>query len=220
MTAREQHYAASTRRALKNLALIGEEVRHARVALGMAQRVLARTVRMSQSKISRVEAGKILQLSLIDATRIAGAVGLDLSVKTYVSERRPRDAAQLRRLRELLAHVAHPLTFRIEAVLPSTPERPFEQRAWDALLSGGGQQTGVELEVQLYDLQAQIRRILIKSRDAEVDHLLVAVADTRTNRRVLRDNSALLAELPMLAKRDVVEALEAGRHPGSGIVLF
>ncbi len=176
---KEQRYASSTRRGERLLQSFGEEVRHARIGLGLSQQSLAASVRTSQSKICRLEAGKLRSLSVLDATRVAAAVGLDLAVKAYPSERRPRDVAQMKRLTALLAEVRPPLKFRIEVPLPSTGPYP-EQRAWDSLIEGDGEETAVELEVSLYDVQAQTRRIFIKQRDGRPDHLLVVVADTRT----------------------------------------
>lgn len=218
MATREQRYASSTRRGERLLRSVGEEVRHARIALGLSQQRLAGAARVSQPKISRLEAGELRSLSFLDASRVAGAVGLDLSVKAYPSEKRPRDVAQMKRLVALLANVCLPLRFRIEVPLPSTGPYP-EQRAWDSLIDGDGEETAVELEVSLYDM-AQTRRIFIKQRDGQPDHLLVVVADTRSNRRVLNASADLLQGLPILRRRDVIQALRAGRHPPTGIVLF
>lgn len=218
MPPREQRYSASTRRGERLLLLLGEEVRHARVALGLTQRQLGHSARMSQTRISRIEAGRLASLSFLDAARVTAATGLDLSVKSYPSVRRPRDAGQLKRLEALLANVRPPLTYRLEAPLPSTGPLP-EQRAWDAMVEGGGEQTAVELEVRLHDIQAQLRRILLKKRDGQPDRLLIVVADTRANRRVLAEHGGLLAELPRQSVSTVLDALRQGRHPPSGIVL-
>jgi transcriptional regulator with XRE-family HTH domain len=220
MTAREQRFAAANRLGKKLLRTFGEELRHARMALGLSQRAVAVAARTSQTKICRVEAGTLTTLSFIDAARVAAAVGLDLFVKAYPSQRRPRDKAQLRPLNELLANVALPLTFRMEAGLPSSAGPYPEQRAWDAMVEGDGEDTAFELESSLYDMQAQFRRIFLKQRDGHPDHLVVVVADTRHNRRVLAESEDLLRELPILSKADVIAALKAGRHPPSGVVLF
>jgi transcriptional regulator with XRE-family HTH domain len=199
--------------------MFGEEVRHARIALGTSQGSLAAAARMSQSKICRIEAGKLKSLSFLDASRVAAAVGLDLFVKAYPSERRPRDIGQMKLLAAFLSNVRGPLRFRTEVPLPSTGLYP-DQRAWDAMIDGDGEETAVELEASLYDVQAQTRRIFLKQRDGHPDHLLVIVAGTRSNRRVLAASTDLLPNLRTLKRRDVVAALRAGRHPGTGIVLF
>lgn len=174
---------------------------------------------MSQPQISRAEAGKLITLSVIDASRIAAAVGLDLSIRTYPGSRRPRDAPSLNRLRAFLANARPPLAFRLEVPLPSTGPYP-EQRAWDAVLEGDGAETAIELEARLYDFQAQTRRILLKQRDDPGKGLLLVVANTVANRRVLEEHGDMLARLSRLRTRDVVAALSAGKHPPTGIVLF
>ena len=219
MATREQRYAAGTRRGERLLNIYGEEVRHARLALGLSQTQVVVVARMSQAKLSRIEAGALRSLSFIDAARVAKAVGLDLSVKAYPSERRPRDAGQMRRLVALLSYVSAPLRFRTEVPLPS--DGPFpDQRAWDALIDGDGEETAVELEVSLYDIQAQTRRIFLKQRDGKPDHLLIVVADTRSNRRVLALSADVLQGFPILRRRDVIQALSDGKHPPTGLVLF
>lgn len=141
---------------------------------------------MSHAKVSRIEAGGSPSLSLLDAVLLADAVGLDLSVKAYPGRTPTRDAGHARRLQSVLAHVGPPLRYRTEALLPARDGVP-ERRAWDALLFDAGGQTGVELEQRLYDVQSQTRRILLKWRDSGAERLLLVVADTRTNRRVLAE---------------------------------
>ena len=51
------------------------------------------------------------------------------------------------------------------------------------------------------------------------DHFLLLVADARTNRQVLREHPDLFADLPRLRQSRVIAALDAGRHPGTGLVL-
>ena len=210
--------AGGTRRGERLLQTLAGEVRDARIALGIPQKDVARSVNMSQSRISRLEAGKLRGLSLLDAARVASAVGLDVWMRLFPSARRPRDAGSLIRLRGLLGNVAPPLRYRLEVPLPSTGAY-LDQRAWDAVIEGLDEETAVEVELRLYDIQAQFRRIFLKQRDGRLDRLLIVVADTRVNRRVLAENSELLAQLPRLRTSTVIAALRAGQHPPSGIVL-
>jgi hypothetical protein len=46
------------------------------------------------------------------------------------------------------------------------------------------------------------------------------MAATRTNRRVLAEFTVLLPDLPRLRTQLVLEALETGQHPPSGIILI
>jgi hypothetical protein len=79
--------------------------------------------------------------------------------------------------------------------------------------------TAIELEMRLRDIQAVRRRIDLKRRDDPTEHFLLLVADTRTNRRILSEFDRLFADLPRLRPTAVKAALQAGRHPGTGIVL-
>jgi hypothetical protein len=79
---------------------------------------------------------------------------------------------------------------------------------------------GVELEVKLYDAQAQTRRINLKWRDSGVARCLLVVADTKHNRRVLREFPAYFSEWPRLRAQDVLDCLAAGRLPATGLILL
>jgi transcriptional regulator with XRE-family HTH domain len=215
----ERPYDRGKRRGVRLMSSFGNDLRDARVSLGLSQAAVASAVRMPASKISRIERSELPSLSIIDAALIASAVGLDLSLKTYPGGGPIRDAAQARRINGLLAHVAEPLLNRTEAPLPQRDGVP-DQRSWDALISDADEDIGVELEVKLYDAQAQTRRIKLKWRDSGVARCLLVVADTKHNRRVLREFSEYFAEWPRLATKDVLDALEAGRLPPTGLILF
>ena len=184
----------------------------------MTQKQVAKLAGTSQATVSRVESGKIRQLSFIVAAQIDAAVGSDLWVKTYPSGHRPRDLAQLLRLDTFHANGVAPLRHRREVPLPVIGPHP-DQRAWDATIEDGHEVMAVEFEVRLYDYQAQLRRIRLKQRDGQPDRLLVVVADTSRNRRVLREFGPLDQDLPHLLSKEVVADLRAGRLPRTGIVL-
>ncbi len=173
----------------------------------------------ARAEISRIEAGKLGSLSIIDAALVANAVGLDLSVKTYPGGGRPRDAAHAARLQRLLAEVRPPLRCRTEVPLPRRTDLP-EQRAWDATIDGAGETTAIELEMRLHDIQDQVRRLNLKRRDGAPDRLLLVVADTRANRRVLCEYPEIFVELPRLQTSHVLRELRSGRHPPTGLVLI
>lgn len=215
----ERAFHRALRRGEMTLRTLGNEVRHARHAAGISQASLGRVVGMSDAKVSRIEAGSSHRLALIDAVLLADAVGLDLSVKTYPGRSPTRDAAHARRLQSLLSHVGQPLRHRTEVPLPARDGVP-ERRAWDALIRDSDGDTGVELEQRLYDVQSQTRRILLKWRDSGVERLLVVLADTRTNRRVLAEFSDYFQALPRLKTSHVLRLLEAGRRPPTGLILF
>jgi hypothetical protein len=63
------------------------------------------------------------------------------------------------------------------------------------------------------------RRLELKRRDDPVDNLLVLVADTDINRRVLREYPGLFPGLARLTFREMTRFLAAGLHPPSCLVL-
>jgi hypothetical protein len=64
------------------------------------------------------------------------------------------------------------------------------------------------------------RRLALKLRDGGVDVLILVVADTAWNRRVVREHrEALRGQLP-LDSRDVLAALRVGRLPAANGLLF
>lgn len=188
------------------------------MTLGQSQRHVAGSVHISRSVYSRIERGKLAHLSVMLAARIAAVLGLDLYVRVYPGAAPIRDAAQAERLRRVLDCVGPPLGFRTEVPLRATTNPP-EQRSWDAVLFDSSKRTAVELEMRLYDVQAQTRRLFLKQRDDAPDQLLLIVADTRANRRVLREYAELLAQLPRLKTSRVLAQLRRGGHPPGGLML-
>ena len=221
MAASERALSRGSRRAERLLAEFGSEVAEVRRSAGVSQRELGRRTGVSASKVSRLEAGRLKSLSIWDASRIAAVIGLDLHVRAYPGGPRLRDAAHSERLQRLLRHTGPPLIARTEVPLPQRADQPTELRAWDAIVTAGPgrERTAIELEMRLRDAQALERRLSAKRRDDPVAYFLLAVADTRTNRRLLADGVAAFADLPRLKKSVVDKALAAGRHPGSGVVL-
>lgn len=197
---------------------LGDELRDQRLTLGRSQQAVADAARISRARLSRIENGKVPRLSILEASQIAAVLGLDLSVRAYPGGSPVCDSAHAERLRGILGHAHIPLSCRTEVPLPAVAGRP-EQRAWDGMIRGAGRRTGVELEMRLRDGQAAERRLNLKRRDDPVDGFLLLIADTRTNRRVLREFPDLFGDLARLRQRTVIGALEAGEHPPTGLLL-
>ena len=157
-------------------------------------------------------------LSIVEASRIAGILGLDLSVRLYPGQGPLRDEAHSSRLSRVLEHVRPPFRYRTEVPLPAQPLHS-ELRAWDAMITGAGRRTAVELEMRLRDGQALERRVALKRRDDPTDEFVLIVADTHGNRRVLASSPGLFADLPRLGPSRVTAALEAGRHPPTSLIV-
>jgi hypothetical protein len=78
----------------------------------------------------------------------------------------------------------------------------------------------IEAETRLHDVQALLRRMAAKRRDGAADRLVLVVADTRTNRDVVRiARGEFLAVFPADA-RSTWSALGDGLPPtDDGMVL-
>ena len=209
-----------TRRGRRILGTLGEEFREQRLAAGVSQRLVADAARITRPRYSDIENARIERLSIVEASRIASVLGLDLAVRTYPGGLPLRDAAHAERLRRFLEHVRPPLRYRVDVPLPQRPEAGTEQRAWDAVLYGSGRRTAIELEMRLRDIQATIRRHAMKRRDDPVDGFVHVLADTRTNRRVYAQYRDLWPDLPKLRTSRVLAMLEAGEHPPGGIIFI
>jgi len=143
-------------------------------------------------------------------------LGLDLVLRTYPAGDPIRDRAQLALLERFRT--------RLHAILEWRTEVPLgiegDLRAWDAVIKGPGWRIGVEAETALDDVQAVERRLALKRRDGDVDHVILLIAETRRNRRALAATPASFGDLP-LHTRELLAALAVGRDPGqSGIVVL
>jgi hypothetical protein len=162
-----------------------------------------------------LEHGELPTLSITDACLIAAVVGLDFSARLYPNGATVRDAAQAPRLLAFLSNVGAPLTYRTDVPLPRLGDLP-ELRAWDAVIRGGGERTGIEFESRITDMQATTRRHNQKRADDPVDHFVLLVADTKHNRRVMNELAGLWGDLRQLRSFDVQKQIKDGEHPPTG----
>lgn len=97
---------------------------------------------------------------------------------------------------------------------------PGDLRAWDLVGTVGDARFACDGETRPRDLQAVDRGLRLKSRDSGFDRVILVVADTRTNRAIVRAHAAWVAErfpVPgVLARR----LLRDGRCPdGDALIL-
>jgi transcriptional regulator with XRE-family HTH domain len=219
MGAYDRPFDRGTRQGERWLTTLGQEFRSARLSLGLSQARVAEAGHTSRQTYGRIELAKHRHVTVLRAAQFAAVLGLELSARTYPGGSSTRDHAHAERLHRLLQHVGAPLRYRTEAPLPATTDHP-ERRSWDAMIFGHGQRTAVEMEMRLYDGQAQLRRLNLKRRDDPPDHFLLVLADTRPNRRVLTESPDLFADLPRLRTATILASLRAGRHPPTGMILL
>jgi transcriptional regulator with XRE-family HTH domain len=196
---------------------LGRELREARRGAGLTQAQVGRAMGCSGSRVSLVERGLVLDVSLRQLARMLAAVGVELMARAYPAGSPLRDAAHLALLGRLQVRLATSLVWRTEVPLP----KAGDQRAWDATITGSRFLIGVEAEMRTRDVQALDRRLALKRRDGGVDHVLLVLADTRHNRALMREFGATLRVNYPLPGDAILEALSAGGDPGgSGIVLL
>ena len=130
---------------------------------------------------------------------------------------RLRDASQLEMINgyRLLATDCG-WSCRIEEPIPITGD----MRAFDLILRTGAVQVAHEFISRLHDVQAQIRPILQKQRDANIGALVLVVKDNVENRRFAWEAGAVLADLFPLGSRAVLQAIRGRRDPGRNGLVF
>ena len=189
---------------------VGAELRVARTTAGLTLDQVAHAVGISASELSRIERGLATWVDVSSLSRIAGVVGIDLWVRTYPGGEPLRDLAHLRLIQAFKELVGPSLTIRGEVPIGDI----HDQRAWDLTITDLDHRVcGTELETRLVDAQAQMRRIMRKRTDSNVDRLLVVLADTRSNRIALRAAAALLGTDLSIDDAAAYSALRRGALP-------
>ena len=190
MPVRERVRDHGGRRARWLATSIGIELRDARLAAGLSQRTVAHAAGLQQSRISRTERAAQPMSRLDELAQHCAVLGYQLSARPFPQGPPLRDAAHARLLARFQARL--PNIIRLRTEVPLRGDR--EQRAWDGELAIGRETCKLEAETVLHDLQAVDRRIATKMADDHVVRIVLLVADTRRNRRVLREFRALLSE--------------------------
>jgi hypothetical protein len=220
------HAAMATRSSALDLAsadarqlrqLIAGEIRIARRNAGLSQRVAGGASGMSHAQFGRIERGELPELTILQASRAARAVGLRLAARLYPAGDAVRDAGQLALIGRFRAILPPSVLFRTEVPLPIAGD----PRAWDGLGTFADGLLGVEAEARLGDVQAMDRRIGLKQRDGGIDRVVLLIADTQANRQALAAHREALRSRFPLDGRAVMRALRAGRRPdASGILVL
>jgi transcriptional regulator with XRE-family HTH domain len=203
-----------------DLVTVGADIRTARLSSGLSLRTVGRAVGMSYTQVGRIERAAHPNVSATQLARIGAVVGLDVRVRTFPGPAPLRDSGQLALLDRLRTRL-HP-DLRLRTEVPLLIEG--DQRAWDGMIRGfvppPASSLPVEAETRIHDFQAQTRRIMLKCRDAGIDHVLLVVAGTRTNRRAIRAAQTAVDELFPVPERIALAALAEGAHPGGSALLF
>ena len=195
---------------------LGVQLRTGRLVRGVTQLWLGAMIGASQGEISRRELGRSRRLMGESLAVHAAAVGLKLSVKLWPVGGGVRDAAQTRYIAAFVARVGRLWSVALEAPI----QLPGDLRAVDVLLVRRDVRIAVEVITRLADLQAQVRSCQLKARDIGATRLILVVAGTHANRRVLAEaRTALVAGFDLDSRRLLAD-LAAGRDPGRDGILI
>jgi len=217
VASRESPADRGRRRARELIIEIGREAMNARLGAGLSQASVARAARTSRSSVSRIEkGGRAPRVSVERVSTVLAAVGLDLALRAYPAGPPIRDAAHIRLLARFRQRIGPAWRWRPEVPIGA----PGDPRAWDGVLVRDARVVAVEAETRLRDVQALLRRVAAKRRDGAADRLVLVVADTRTNREVVRvARPEFVAAFPADA-RTAWSALAAGLPPpGDSLIL-
>ena len=196
---------------------IGDQLRTARLVVGISQSALGASIGVSQNEISRRELGRSRRLVSESLAVHAAAVGLKLSIKLWPVGGGIRDAAQARYIAMFVARVGRLWQVTLEAPI----EIAGDLRAVDVVLARGEVRIAVEVLTRIADLQAQVRSAQLKARDLGATRLILVVAGTHANRRELGAVGSTLISAFDLDTRRLLSDLAAGRDPGrDGIVVL
>lgn len=179
------------------------------MAGGLSVREVSRAVGVSPHRIERALRGEPGALTIDLAARISPVVGLQLAASLHPNGDPVRDKAQLGLVERFRARLHQSLSWRTEVPMPIVGDL----RAADGKIDGGFGTILVEAETRLTDLQAVERKSLLKKRDLGADRLILLVADTPNNRKVLDLHPELRERFPIGTRKCLV-ALARGADPG------
>ena len=196
---------------------IGRQIRMARRSAALSLRAAAASVGLDYSVFGRMERHHLGNVTVRQLALGCAAVGLKLSARAFPDGDPARDAGQLRLLARFRPRLPASAPWATEVPLPL----PGDLRALDGWTRLQGATIGIEAETRPNDLQATTRRVLLKKRDANLDRLILLIADTPANRTMLAAHREHLRGAFPLDTRAVLGALGRGEPPtDDGIVVL
>lgn len=209
MAGSESVAAVGARRSRALRQRTAEDLRNARETGGLSVREVADKVGVSPHRIRRAERGDPGTLTIDLAARMAPVVGLRLATSLHLDGDSVRDQAQLALLERFRRRLDPALIWHAEVPVPI----PGDLRAADGVVEGAFGAAVVEAETKLTDVQAIERRSSLKQRDLGAERLILLVADTPFNRKVLQLHVELQARFPIGTRR-CLGSLARGADPG------
>ncbi len=194
---------------------VADELVRTRVGSGISIREVARRIGVSADRIIRAEAGDPGALTIDLAARIAAVVGLQLAISLFPLGDPVRDRAHLALLDRFRRRLHPGFSWRTEVPVPITGDL----RSGDGWIVGSFGSILVEAETRLTDVQAVERKTALKKRDLGADRLILLVADTPNNRRVLALHPELREHF-LVGTRKCLATLGRGEDPGGDCLVF
>jgi transcriptional regulator with XRE-family HTH domain len=212
---RDDRRDAGQRRGERTVRRLADEWRELRIAAGLSQAALARSVGMSRAAYARLEQGRVSDVGVVRATTISAALGHDFAARLFPTGAPLRDAAHVRLLDRFDRVVSGAYQLQREAPMPI----PGDRRAWDRVLIGPVA-IGIEAETRPSDLQAVERAMALKQRDSGVQRSILLVAGTKRNRALIRQLLPGLRSTFPIGTAEALGALRAGRDPGGNCLVL
>ena len=220
MATKETRQQRGQRKGRELIRRVLREIHDARVVGGLSQARIAAAMGSSQQAYARFEGERFKDLGLTQLSVVASVLGYEVSVGLHPIGDGIRDRAQQTVGKRFDADLSDAWHVTNEALLPGTGE----QRAWDKLLKLVAESppylVGVDIESKVWDVQALVRRTRGRERDGHVDEILIVLADTAHNRRVVDELRTALGPAYVTPAREILRTLRLGqRLVGSGVVL-
>ena len=215
MATRETPAARGERRARFLRNRLAQELTSARRGAGLSMREVARRIGASHATVAKVERGDPGLMTLDLVARWAAVLGFELASSVHPSGDPVRDRGHLVLLTRLRARIPNAPNWRVEVPVPITGDL----RSGDAMVTVDTGDVLVEAETRLDDLQAVLRKGAAKARDLGAVRLVLLVADTRHNRRVIRDHPELRERFP-IDTRTCLARLAKGQDLGGDALVI
>jgi len=200
-------------------AKVARELADARRGSGLSMQSVARAVGVSVDTVRRLERGEPGACTFGLIARVAEAVGLQLAASLHPNGDPVRDQGHLALLNRLRARLGPAARLRTEVPVPIAGDL----RSGDAVLmvrsEKGSAGVLLEAETHLDDIQLVERRASAKQRDLAAARLVLVVADTRHNRKVIERHPELRERFPIPA-RPCLAALSRGNDPGGDALVL
>jgi transcriptional regulator with XRE-family HTH domain len=116
--------------------MIGEELREARLAAGLTQSQVGRSIGISHTEVSRIERATTTRVPFETLALIGAVLGQDISLRAYPNREPIRDVAQLDLLARFRKRLPPGLTWRSEVPLAIVVTCGHGTRSYTATAGG------------------------------------------------------------------------------------